>query len=168
MRKWNERRNKKQAGTKATVLLSGGIDSATCLAYYLNEGFRVDALFVDYGQIGAPKELRAAKAICRHFRIRLRVVALSGTTPKGPGLVLGRNAFLLFSAVLEFQTDAGFIVIGIHSGTRYGDCSSLFVKRMQGVLDTYAGGSLQIGVPFLTWRKRDIWNYPKVCAFRSL
>src|SRR5271169_4913513 len=98
MRKGNERRKEKPAGRNATVLLSGGIDSTACLAYYLNEGFRVDALFVNYGQIGASKELQAAKAICRHFRIRLRVVALSGITTKGPGLITGRNAFLLLTA----------------------------------------------------------------------
>ncbi|MBL8232146.1 MAG: 7-cyano-7-deazaguanine synthase QueC [Bryobacterales bacterium] len=38
------------SGRKAVCLLSGGLDSSTCLAYAIREGFAVYALSFDYGQ----------------------------------------------------------------------------------------------------------------------
>jgi 7-cyano-7-deazaguanine synthase len=146
---------------RATVLLSGGIDSTTCLAYYCHEGFRVDALFVDYGQVAAKRELRAAKSVCRRFRVPLRAVKLAGAVGKRVGLIVGRNAFLLFTAALERRGGVGLIAIGIHSGTRYRDCSPLFVREMQRVLDVCTGGAVQIAAPFLKWEKADIWTFAR-------
>ena len=62
--------------TRAVVLLSGGMDSATALAIALKEGFEVTALSVDYGQ-RHKKELDAARKVARHFAVRdHRVVTL--------------------------------------------------------------------------------------------
>ena len=161
MRQKNPRTSAGSSSSKVTVLLSGGIDSTACLAYYLDEGFHVDGLFIDYGQKGAKNEVRAAKSVCRHFRVPLSVVRLTRATRKGAGLIVGRNAFLLLTAVLEFQAKAGVIAIGIHSGTRYRDCSPFFIRSIQGVFDACTGGALQIGVPFLKWKKQDIWAFAK-------
>lgn len=146
---------------KATVLLSGGIDSSACVAYYLGQRFRVDALFVDYGQAAAAKEMRAAKSVCGHFHIPLNVVRLRGTSKKGPGLITGRNAFLLSISLLEFAPRAGTIALGIHSGTRYRDCTPLFVRKMQLIFDICTGGTVQIGAPFLNWGKADVWTFAR-------
>ncbi len=159
MQKKIRRTSRRHSGPRVTVLLSGGIDSTACLSYYLREGFHVGALFIDHGQAGAKREARAAKSICRHFRVPLKIVRLIGSTDKGPGLIAGRNAFLLLTAALEFKARAGVIALGIHSGTRYRDCSPYFVQRMQAVLDIYTGGAVQIGAPFLNWRKADIWAF---------
>src|SRR5216683_5797238 len=114
---------KKRIRGRVTVLLSGGIDSSCCLAYYLDEDFRVDALFVDYGQLSAKRELRAAKSVCLHFRVPLRIIRLSGASEKGRGLITGRNAFLLCLCAIEYRPNAGIVALGIHSGTQYRDCS---------------------------------------------
>ena len=159
MRHQNERA--KFTRPPATILLSGGIDSATCLAYYLGERFKVDALFVDYGQFGAPREVRAARLIARHFRVPLTILKVTGMRKKGPGLIVGRNAFLLLTAALEFGIRAGLIAIGIHSGTNYRDCSPVFVRKMQAVIDVCTGGKVQISAPFLKWGKGDVWTYAK-------
>jgi 7-cyano-7-deazaguanine synthase len=50
------------------VLLSGGMDSATCLALAVRTGSRTHALTVEYGQRHA-RELRAARALARRFGI---------------------------------------------------------------------------------------------------
>ena len=50
--------------TKAVVLVSGGLDSATALAVARAEGFACHALTFDYGQRHA-KELEAARAVAR-------------------------------------------------------------------------------------------------------
>ena len=57
----------------AVVLLSGGADSATCLAIAVSRGFRVHALSFDYGQrhrceLAAAREV-AAQQQCRDHRI---------------------------------------------------------------------------------------------------
>jgi 7-cyano-7-deazaguanine synthase len=52
------------AGAHAVVLLSGGLDSATCLAIARDEGFVCHALSFDYGQRHA-LELDAARGLAR-------------------------------------------------------------------------------------------------------
>jgi len=57
----------------AVVLLSGGMDSATCLAVAARETRPIDALTVYYGQ-RHERELRSARALARHFGVRRHVV----------------------------------------------------------------------------------------------
>ena len=159
MQQKNGNSNAKRSAPKATVLLSGGIDSTTCIAYYLGQGFHVDALFVDYGQPATTREMQAAKSVSAHFGVPLKVVRLNGTSKKGPGLIIGRNAFLLLTSLLEFTPNAGIIALGIHTGTRYRDCTPLFVRKMQGIFDICTGGTTQIGAPFLNWGKGDVWAF---------
>ena len=51
---------------KAVVLLSGGLDSSTCMAIAKNDGYEIYALSFDYGQ-RHDRELESARAIARHF-----------------------------------------------------------------------------------------------------
>jgi 7-cyano-7-deazaguanine synthase len=51
-------------GTRAVVLLSGGLDSATCLAWARDRGFECVTLAVDYGQRHRV-ELEAARRVSR-------------------------------------------------------------------------------------------------------
>lgn len=53
---------------KAVVLLSGGLDSTTCLAMAKAEGFRCYALSFAYGQRHAA-ELAAAKHVAEHYAV---------------------------------------------------------------------------------------------------
>jgi 7-cyano-7-deazaguanine synthase len=143
------------------VLLSGGIDSTSCLSYYVRRGFRAQALFVNYGQISSKRELKAARLVCHHFRVPLRIIELKGVVRHGPGLIRGRNAFLLLTALIESEVNKGVLALGIHGGTKYQDCSPRFVREMQAVFDTCTDGCIQIGAPFLRWRKGDIWTFAK-------
>lgn len=62
---------------KAVVLLSGGLDSTTCLAYALSKGYSCYALSFDYGQKHRA-ELDAATRIARQYRvIQHEVIPLS-------------------------------------------------------------------------------------------
>jgi len=141
------------------VLHSGGIDSTACLAFYLQQGFAVEALFVDYGQAAARRERKAATAISTHYNIRLRPVECAGFQGLGSGYILGRNMFLAGCALMAYPYPAGIIAMGIHAGTSYADCSQLFVEQLQAICDTYAGGAIVLGVPFLEWSKRDMVDY---------
>lgn len=152
--------NRSNSG-KVRVLLSGGIDSSACVAFYLEQGFSVNGIFVDYGQIAAPREIEAARAIARHYNIPFSRLTWSGLHKKKAGFIRGRNAFLLVAALMELPEDAGILALGIHLGTEYLDCTPPFVRNMQSIFDTYTGGMIQIGAPFLEWTKSDIWMYCK-------
>jgi 7-cyano-7-deazaguanine synthase len=53
---------------KAIILLSGGLDSATCLAYAKVRGFELYALTFSYGQ-RHQSELAASRRIAQHFQV---------------------------------------------------------------------------------------------------
>jgi 7-cyano-7-deazaguanine synthase len=58
---------------RALVLLSGGLDSSTCLAVALNEGYVVTTLAFDYGQRHRV-ELQKSTAIAQHYGIERQLV----------------------------------------------------------------------------------------------
>lgn len=145
----------------ALVLLSGGLDSSACAAFYLTQKFSVQALFVNYGQISAARECSAAAAICAHYGIPLEKLTCSGFSRWKGGYIPGRNAFLLYSALMAFRHATGIIAMGIHAGTSYQDCSERFTHDMQSSFDLYADGRIRIAAPFLRWSKRQILDYSK-------
>jgi 7-cyano-7-deazaguanine synthase len=60
------------AATKqAVILLSGGLDSSTVLAYALQEGYTAVALSFDYGQ-RHKRELECAKRVAAHYKDGVR------------------------------------------------------------------------------------------------
>ncbi len=67
-------------GRGSVVLLSGGMDSATCLALAVREDRPVHALTVSYGQRHA-REIASARKLVRRFRIRHHTVL---RLPLGP------------------------------------------------------------------------------------
>lgn len=112
---------------------------------------------MDYGQPAGAAEYRAAMAIASHYGVTLRVLVLNGSRLKAPGLLAGRNSMLLSLALIE-NPHARLIVIGIHAGTRYFDCSPAFVAAMQSVVDGDMDGGCQISAPFVAWSKRQVWE----------
>ncbi|MGH9893866.1 MAG: 7-cyano-7-deazaguanine synthase [bacterium] len=160
-----QRRKKVSTGLRqkssVAVLISGGIDSTALLAFYLRERFDVRPLFVDFGQPAAKQELRAARAVCKHYGVHLSIMSLRSRVALSVGEIPGRNAFLLFAAVLVFGMKPGIIAIGIHEGPPYYDCTEGFLKSIQTVVDGYAAGRVKVAAPFLTWGKQVIREFCK-------
>lgn len=140
------------------VLLSGGIDSAACLDFYLELGRPAYALFVGYGQQAEPQEAQAARAVAGHYSVPFISARLVGARPKSAVLISARNAFLLTAAMMERPPSVSVIASGVHAGTGYADCSGEFVERMQAALNLYSEG-VQLAAPFLDWTKADILEY---------
>jgi len=152
---------KSVANANVLVLLSGGIDSTACVAYYVSLGYDVCALFIDYGQPEAKLEQAAAIAIAKHYDLTLKQLAVFGY--KAPeGYVPARNAMLLSAALMSFDYEYGIISLGIHAGTPYADCSPYFEQAMQRVFDVYSQGRVRINAPFLHWTKGEIWDYAQM------
>ncbi len=59
---------------RAVVVLSGGLDSATCLAIAIQRGFRVFALTFDYGQRHR-REVDSARELARHYGVEEHRIA---------------------------------------------------------------------------------------------
>lgn len=139
---------------KAVVLLSGGLDSATCLYWARAQGYRPLALTVHYGQRHG-RELRSARALARSAGAPLRAVRvalpwLGGSALVDPSrrlpdvplarigaggipstYVPGRNTILLaLAASLADAADAEAIVIGANAldYSGYPDCRPAFTR----------------------------------------
>ncbi len=149
----------------AIVLLSGGLDSATCLLLAREEGLEVRALSFDYGQRHAI-ELERARAIAARYGVRdHRVVrldfpgagasALTDASLPVPRNDLGRDAipityvparntlFLAHALAWGEVTGAGDIFIGANAldYSGYPDCRPEFLEAFERManLGTKAG-----------------------------
>lgn len=151
------------SGRPVVLLLSGGLDSATCLAMASNAGARVLALTIDYNQRHRC-ELEAADALAKHYKVErhvrlpldLRGFGGSALTddidvPKegvGPGIpvtyVPARNTIFL-SVALGWAEAAGGsdLLIGVNAldYSGYPDCRPEFVASFEAManLATKAG-----------------------------
>ncbi len=142
---------------RAICLLSGGLDSATCLAVARREGFETYALSFDYGQRHR-QELAAAERVAAHLgahahrvaRIDLRVFGGSALTdeievPKhrsasemDAGIpityVPARNTiFLSFALAWAEVVEAETIFIGVNAVdySGYPDCRPAFIQAFE-------------------------------------
>ena len=139
------------------VLASGGIDSSTLLALSVQQGLEPVALFVDFGQPAAEAESRAVASIAGWLNISWRHVRYVGSR-FAAGEIRGRNAFLMQVALLEFPSDSGIVVLGIHAGTDYADCSPEFMQIVRRSYGLCTGGTIIAVAPFLDWTKPDVYS----------
>jgi 7-cyano-7-deazaguanine synthase len=70
--------------TRAVVLLSGGLDSTTCLAWARQQGYACTTLAVDYGQrhrleLEAARRVAAAFGVTDHREVRVDLRAIGGS-----------------------------------------------------------------------------------------
>lgn len=143
------------------VLLSGGIDSAACLAFAVGVGRPTSALFVAYQQAAEQIESEAATRVARHFGVPLVHSIWKGASHKSTGEIRGRNALLLSAALVEAPESATAIMIGLHSGTEYPDCSASFVKAMQRAYEESCDPCPAVVAPFLKWSKVEVWEFAR-------
>jgi 7-cyano-7-deazaguanine synthase len=141
------------------VLLSGGIDSAACVAFYRQLGHSVSGLFVDYGQPVSAREEKSAFDIAAHYEIPLKKIHCAGPATNYAGEISGRNALLVFAAMLFQPIQKGIVALGIHRGTTYYDCSESFATDLNRIINGYSNGRVALGTPFLKWDKQLIYKF---------
>jgi 7-cyano-7-deazaguanine synthase len=137
------------------VLCSGGIDSTTVAVQRVAQRERVELCFVDYGQPARAAERRSADALARRLDIEVAYVGICGVNAPPHGEIAARN-LLLVSAALAARPETRSMLLAIHAGTGYRDCSPAFVDEMQRVLDFHTDGRCRLVTPFLHWSKADV------------
>lgn len=141
------------------LLLSGGIDSAACLAFYLKQGFQVECFHISFGQPASKHEKNAAERVAHHFNAPLTILRWSGSTDFTVGEIMGRNAFFLFGVLTEIGNKTGILATGIHAGTPYFDCSKSFLSSLQILFDGYCDGRIRLAAPFIEWTKQQVFAF---------
>lgn len=168
---------------KAVVLLSGGLDSATCLALAREAGYRCHALSFDYGQ-RSRSELTAATAVAAqlgveaHKVISVDMSAIGGSALTDASLAVpesesvgipityvpARNTVFLSYALAwaeVLHADAIYIGVNALDYSGYPDCRPEFIEAFQHLanLATRAGIEgklLQIATPLIALSKAQI------------
>lgn len=168
---------------KAVVLLSGGLDSATCLAMARAEGFDCVALSFDYGQrhnaeLAAARRVAEALGVQDHRVLRLDLGAIGGSALTDTSIAVpeeesegipvtyvpARNTvFLAFATGLAEVTGSDDIYIGVNAVdySGYPDCRPAFIQAFETManLATKAGvegHKLNIRTPLIDLTKAEI------------
>lgn len=168
---------------KSIVLLSGGLDSTTCLAFAASQGYECYALSFDYGQ-KHNVELEKAKKIAEKFNVKkhevfkLDIAKLgnSALTDKNIDIpeykenngipltyVPARNTIMLsialgWAEILEVE--AIFIGVSAVDYSGYPDCRSAYIKAFNEMANLATkkgieGNKISIETPLIHLSKAD-------------
>lgn len=169
--------------SKAIVLVSGGLDSATCLTLAINQGYECYALSFNYGQRSI-SELNAARRVAQaawvkdHKVISLGLDTLGGSAltdtsiaiPEGgtEGIpvtyVPARNTvFLSYGLAWAEVLDADALFIGVNSVDYLGypDCRPEFIEAYARMMNLATkkgveGGEIALKTPLIHLSKGEI------------
>jgi len=171
------------SSSRAVVLLSGGMDSATCLALARREGCTCHALSFDYGQRHRAELAAAARVAGLHGADTHRIVRIGlgdiggsaltdpeSAVPTTPGsgipvtYVPARNTvFLSFALGLAEVLDADRIYAGMNAVdySGYPDCRPAYLEAFQRLANLATrrgveGRPITIHTPLLLMSKAEI------------
>lgn len=168
---------------RAVVLVSGGLDSATCLAIARDRGFECYALSFDYGQ-RASSELIAARrlaesgGVLEHKVIELNMGAIGGSAltdtdisipeQESEGIpvtyVPARNTvFLSYALAWAEVLNANAIFIGVNAldYSGYPDCRPEYIEAFQTLINLATkvgveGSVISLETPLIDLTKAEI------------
>jgi len=170
-------------GRAAIVLLSGGLDSATTLAWARDQGFDCVALSFDYGQRHAAELAAAARVAAQlgareHRTVTLDLGAFGGSALTDPAIdvpsapttgipvtyVPARNTiFLAYALAWAEVLPARDVFIGVNAVdySGYPDCRPEFIAAFErtanlGTRAGVEGDSFRIHAPLVQWSKAEI------------
>ena len=173
-----------EARPRAVVLLSGGLDSATCLAIAMRDGFDCYALSFAYGQrhsteLAAAANVAASLGAREHRIMNIDLAAFGGSALTDPGIAVpeqpsvgvpvtyvpARNTVFLSLALAWAEVLGAFdIYIGVNAVdySGYPDCRPQFVAAFETLanLATRAAvegrGRIRVRAPLIELSKAEI------------
>lgn len=170
---------------KATLIVSGGMDSATLAYYYASQGYKLHLVGFNYGQRHS-KELLSLEAIAKSLECSWQIVdltklkeALSGSSLTSDEVVVpdghyaeetmritvvpNRNAIMLsIAAGIAVANGSDFVATGVHAGDHfiYPDCRPEFIeaidKAFQLGTQGHAKEGFRVEAPFVKIYKENI------------
>lgn len=168
---------------KAIVLLSGGLDSATCLAIAKSEGYECYALSFDYGQ-RSQAEIQAAKQLADIYAEKHSVISIGLSDIGGSALtddsiemptdgvaddipvtyVPARNTVFLSLALgwaEVVEADAIFIGVNAVDYSGYPDCRPEFIQAFEAMMQlatkaSTEGKKIALKTPLIQLTKAEI------------
>ncbi|MBE9549612.1 MAG: 7-cyano-7-deazaguanine synthase QueC [Proteobacteria bacterium] len=168
---------------KAVILLSGGLDSATCLAIAASEGYDCYCLSVDYGQrhsaeLDAARRIAERQSAACHKVVQMDLRAIGGSAltddtisvpvEETDGIpstyVPARNTIMLSLAMGWAEVlGAGAIYAGVNAVdySGYPDCRPEFIAAFQQLANlatktAVEGQHISIETPLITMTKAEI------------
>lgn len=143
------------------MLFSGGIDSLACAHYYRSrEVHQVSCTFIAHSQAAEQSEQAAASLLSDWLGLSLHVIRCdSDGSQFSSGELVGRNLFLLSTALFFRRLQSGIITMGLHAGTPYYDCSEDFASQCNQLVTGMTDGAVQFECPFLSWSKAEVFQY---------
>lgn len=167
--------------SKILIVLSGGMDSTTCLAKLISEKNDCETVTFNYGSKHNQKEKEAVKKICDFFKVKNYFIELpfidtlfksdllksGGKIPEGhyadPSMkktvVPFRNGIMLsIAAGLAESIGAKKIALGSHFGDHsiYPDCRASFTINMEKAIEEGTYERIEFLRPFENLTKTDI------------
>jgi len=167
---------------RAIVLLSGGLDSTTCMALADSEGYKICALSFDYGQ-RHKRELQSSIKVAEYYRVEshkiikldnlggsaltdlaLDVPDYNGSNSIPITYVPSRNLiFLSYAGGLAETLNAQAIFIGVNAldYSGYPDCRPEFINAFKealrfGTKKGIEGTPIEILTPLINLSKSEI------------
>lgn len=155
--------------TTCVVIMSGGQDSTTCLAYALKKYGDVHAIAFDYSQ-KHKIELEKAASICKDWTVPLERIDVSflnslgnsSLTGNGDGVfVCNRNAmFLTIAHGVAQNEDARVVIGGMCQGDFSGftDCREEFIKSLENSLNLGYASNISFEMPLMHKSKAETFK----------
>ena len=168
---------------KAIVLVSGGLDSATCLAIAQAEGYACYALSFDYGQrsvseLAAAARLAEAAGVVAHKTLPIDMGAIGGSALTDRSIAVpeqetqgipvtyvpARNTvFLSYALAWAEVVSAEAIFIGVNAldYSGYPDCRPEYINAFQSLIDLATkagveGKSIELRTPLIDLTKAEL------------
>ncbi|MFT4886367.1 MAG: 7-cyano-7-deazaguanine synthase [Pseudohongiellaceae bacterium] len=168
---------------KAIVLVSGGLDSATCLAIAADRGYSSRALSFDYGQrsiseLDAARRVVGANTVIEHKVIELKMGEFGGSALTDANIdvpeiesegipvtyVPARNTiFLSYALAWAEVVDADAIFIGVNAldYSGYPDCRPEYIEAFQNLINLATkvgveGHRISLETPLINLSKAEI------------
>ncbi len=168
---------------KAVILVSGGLDSASCLSIATEQGYDCYAVSFDYGQRSASELLAARKVtqaagVQEHKFIKLEMGQLGGSALTDVDIAIPEEAadgipvtyvparntvFLSYALAWAEVLEAQAIFIGVNAVdySGYPDCRPEYIAAFQQVINlatkmSVEGGSVELRTPLIDLSKAEI------------